>query len=231
MRAIPTAALLLAACTSSENVYAPVGASTWNDGYPAATLTVSPGSGPPAGTLEIASFGLIELVPDDAGPMLTLHVRIAAANAGERPWRLDLPAATVRAGASESRTLLANSDLATLPVAVVERGQPRTFDLYFAPPGGARDEDELAELDFRIPVVTADRTIPVQVHFTRREQLDLGALRGEPLRAAGWGSRWWANPQHAWPTYHRRPGILTPRPPAHAAVSRPPRGQRPSGAP
>jgi hypothetical protein len=226
MRAIPLAASLLLGCTSSDSVYTPAGATTWNDGYPAVALAV------PAGTLEVASFGLVELAPADMGPMLTLHIRIAAANTGsDRPWRIDLPAATLRAGGIESRTLLVNSDLATLPVALVERGQPRTFDLYFAAPAGAREEDELPELGFRVPIVTPARTVHAQVQFARREQLDLAALRGQPVRAAGWGSHWWADPEFAWPAFHRRPGIATPKPPAHAAVTRPPRWQRPRSAP
>jgi hypothetical protein len=229
MRAIPLAALVLTACSGSDSVYAPTGANTWNDGYPSAVMPAPPGA--PAGTVEVASFGLIELTPADMPPMMTLHVRVVAANSSDRPWRVDLPAATVRAGTSESRTLLANSDLATLPVALVERGQPRTFDLYFAAPGGIRDEDELAELDFRIPVVTAERTFQTQVHFARREQLDLPALRGDPVRAAGWGSHWWADPQYAWPAFYQRPGIATPRPPARAAVNRLPRWQRPRSTP
>jgi hypothetical protein len=226
MRAIPLAALVLTACSGSDSVYAPAGASTWNDGYPAVVLPV-----PPAGTLEVASFGLIELTPADAGPMATLHVRVVATSSSERPWRIDLPAATLRAGGAEARTLLANSDLATLPVAVIERGQPRTFDLYFALPPGVRDDEELAELDLRVPIVTQARTLHPQVHFARREQLDLPGLRAEAVRAAGWGSHWWADPTYAWPTYHHRSGILTPRPPAHAVVSRPPRWQRPRSTP
>ncbi len=233
MRAISLAASFLLACTGSDSVFAPAGATSWNDGYPAVVVAV-----PAAGRLEIASFGLVELTPADLSPMLTLHVRIAATNDGsDRPWRIDLPAATLRAGGAagaagiESRTLLANSDLATLPVALVERGRPRTFDLYFAAPAGVREEDELAELDFRVPIVTPARTLHAQVHFARREQLDLPGLRGEAARAAGWGSHWWADPAYAWPAFHRRPGIATPKPPAHAAVTRPPRWQRPRSAP
>src|SRR6185436_18952742 len=106
MRTIQLAAMVLTACTDGDPVYVPAGATTWNDGYPAATVTAPPGA--PAGTLEIASFGLLELTPDDMAPMTALHVRIAATNGSDQPWRLDLPAATVRAGGGEARALLAN---------------------------------------------------------------------------------------------------------------------------
>jgi hypothetical protein len=228
MRPIPFAALTLlaTACYGSDSVaYTPTGASAWNDGYPAAVIAVPPGT--PAGTLQITSFGFVELTPEEMSPITTLHVRIAVANAtSERPWNIDLAGATIRVGESESRTLLANSDLATLPIALVERAEPRTFDLYFSLPPGVRDEDDLAELDFRVQLDAAGRTVRTHTHFTRREPTEVAGARRAPVRAAGWGSRWWADPAHPWPTFHRTSGIMTPKPPSQAAVNRPPRWQR-----
>src|SRR5689334_12536740 len=119
MRATSIAASLLvaascaAACTGNDSVvYTPGGASAWNDGYPPA-ITAIPASAP-SGTLEVASFGLVEVTPADMAPIATLHVRIAVANrTSERPWNVDLAGATIRAGDSEARTLLANGDLLT----------------------------------------------------------------------------------------------------------------------
>lgn len=228
MRANSIAALLLlaASCTGNDAVvYTPTGASAWNDGYPAA-LTAIPASGP-TGTLEVASFGLVELTPADMAPITALHVRIVAANTtSNRPWNVDLAGATVRAGDSEARTLLANSDLATLPIVLVDRGEPRTIDLYFAAPPGVREEEDLGEWDFRISIAAPGKAVPAQTHFTRREPTEVAGPRKELVRVAGWGGQWWADPNYSWPTFHRRPGVLTPKPPAQAAVSRLPRWQR-----
>jgi hypothetical protein len=229
MRATPIVGLILlaAGCTGSDSVYTPAGASTWNDGYPAEIVAIPPSM--PAGTLEIASFGLVELTPSDMTPMTTLHVRIAVTNAShERPWNVDLAGATVRVGGEAARTLLANSDLPTLPIALVERGQPRTFDLYFSVPPGVRDEEDLAGLDFRVQVATPARTVQAVVHFTRRDPPERLGARGDAVRVAGWGSQWWADPAFPWPTFHRRSGIITPKPPAQAVVNRLPRWQRPA---
>jgi hypothetical protein len=228
MRAISLAGLTLlaTACYGSDAaVYTPAGARVWNDGYPAAVIAVPPGA--PTGTLEVASFGLVELAPEDMPPLATLHVRIAAANHGsDRPWNVDLAGATLRAGGTEARTLLANSDLATLPIALVDRGEPRTFDLYFAVPPGVHDEDDLPELDFSVQLDAGGRTVQAHTHFTRRDPLEVAGPRREAVRVAGWGRSWWADPAHPWPTFHRRPGIATPKPPARAAVNRLPRWQR-----
>ena len=61
MRATTITGLILLAtgCSSSDAIYTPTGASTWNDGYPAAVLAVP--SDKPAGTVEVASFGFVEL--------------------------------------------------------------------------------------------------------------------------------------------------------------------------
>jgi len=228
MRATSIAALLLlaASCTGNDAVvYTPTGASAWNDGYPAAITAIPAGA--PSGTLEVASFGLVELAPAEMAPITTLHVRIAATNnASERPWNVDLAGATVRAGDSEARTLLANSDLATLPIVLVSRGESRTIDLYFAAPPGVREEEDLGEWDFRISIAAPGKAVPAQAHFARREPTEVAGPRKEAARVAGWGSRWWADPGHPWPTFHHRPGVLTPKAPAQAAVSRLPRWQR-----
>ena len=228
MRAPTIAGLLLLAtsCTGSDTaVYTPAGASAWNDGYPAAVTAFPPGA--PAGTVELASFGLVELAPAEVSPMLTLHVRIAVANhASERPWNVDLPGATLRVNGSEARTLLANSDLSTLPIALIGRGEARTIDLYFAPPSGIREEEDLAELDVRVPIAAPGKPVAAQAHFTRREPAELTTTRKDPVRIAGWGTRWWADPGYAWPTFHRSPGAITPKAPDQAAVTRLPRWQR-----
>lgn len=229
MRAPTILGLLLLAtgCYGSDSIYSPTGASTWNDGYPAAILAVPPGA--PTGTLEVASFGFVDLTPADMLPTPTIHVRIVASNAtSDRPWNVDIAGATIHTGDGEARTFLANSDLGTLPIALVERGEPRTIDLYFSPPPNVRYEDDLAELDFRIKVAAPARAVPVETHFTRRDAAaeGPGARKGPPVRVAGWGSHWWADPTFPWPGFNRGPGIATPRAPTHAVVNRLPRWQR-----
>jgi hypothetical protein len=160
-------------------------------------------------------------------PINTFHVRIAVANnAGARPWNVDVAGATLRAADGESRTLLANGDLGTLPIALVDRGEPRTIDLYFALPPGVRDEEDLPEVDFSVPLTAPARAVRAQAHFTRREPSEVAGARKDAVRPAGWGSRWWADPTYAWSTFHRSPGVITPRPPTQATVSRLPRWQR-----
>jgi hypothetical protein len=218
--------LLATACYGSDSVvYTPTGASVWNDGYPAAVVAVPPGAS--TGTLEIASFGFVELTPADMSPMTTFHVRLAAANTGsDRPWNVDVRGATLRVGETDAHPLLVNGDLETLPIALVERGEPRTLDLYFPLPAQVRDEEDLAALDFSVQLAAPGRTARVQTHFTRRDPTEVAGPRKEAARVAGWGNRWWADPAYAWPTFHRRPGILTPKPPAQATVNRLPRWQR-----
>jgi len=217
--------LLVAACTSSDAVYTPAGASSWNDGYPAAVTAFPPGA--PAGTVELASFGLVELIPAEVSPMIALHARIAVTNnASERPWNVDIAGATLRVNGSEARTLLANSDLPTLPIALIGRGEARTIDLYFAPPAGIRDEEDLAELDVHVPIAASDRRSAVSAHFTRREPSELTGARKPAVRLAGSGSHWWADPSHAWPSFHRSSGAIAPKAPEHAVVIRLPRWQR-----
>jgi hypothetical protein len=217
--------LLATACTGSDAVYTPTGASAWNDGYPAAVTAFPPGA--PAGTVELASFGLVELIPAEVPPMVALHARIAVTNnASERPWNVDVAGATLRVNGSEARTLLANSDLTTLPIALIGRGEARTIDLYFAPPSGIRDEDDLAELDLHVPVSAPDRPAAARAHFTRRDPSELTGTRKAAVRLAGSGSHWWADPTHEWPSFHRSSGAIAAKAPEHAVVIRLPRWQR-----
>lgn len=218
--------LLAAACTGNDAVYTPAGASVWNDGYPAAVTAFPPGS--PTGTVELASFGLVELAPTEVPPMLTLHVRLAVANiSSERPWNVNIPGATVRLGGGDAaHPLLVNGDLTTLPIALIGRGEARTLDLYFPLPAGIREEEDLADLDVRVSIAAPARTTVAQARFTRREPTEVPGPRPESARVAGWGNRWWADPGYAWPTFHRRSGVIAPKAPDQAVVTRLPRWQR-----
>ncbi len=203
----------------------PAGASSWNDGYPAAVTAFPPGR--PAGTVELASFGLVELIPAEVPPMIALHARIAVTNnASERPWNVDIAGATLLVNGSEARTLLANSDLPTLPIALIGRGEVRTIDLYFAPPAGIRDEEDLAGARRaragRCPRPALGR---VRAHFR-------GASPGADRPAQGRGAGGWLgellrpDPSYAWPSFHRSSGAIAPKAPVHAVVIRLPRWQR-----
>jgi hypothetical protein len=212
-----TIAIVAALCTAGARAaYAPRDATGWSDGYRAISREL------PAGQVDVASFGLVELTPDETPAMPTLHVRLVIANQSDRqPWAFDARTAVLELGDWRERATFANSDRATLPVVILDRGDTALVDLYFALPAHG-------DLD----------------HFAVAWQLSTGqGLRAERTRffaevaphvpaavthRTGWGSHWWFDPAHEWASFYHQDGVITPRPPEHVLVTGPPsRHERP----
>jgi hypothetical protein len=192
--------------------YVPRDATGWNERYRSVTIAVPAEA--PRGTVELSSFGKVTLAVEGGQSLDALHVRMVIANAGDlAPWTIDLPGTTLKAQGSLSyRVVAANSNIATLPAVIVGTGEVRTLDLYFPMPARA-DSFELA---WRVTTPTSE--VHERTQFTR-EVSDASAA---PL-PTGWVSHWWFDPGYPWRTYFHHDGILAPRPPESATVTRPTR--------
>jgi hypothetical protein len=172
-------------------------------------LAAAPASSAPRGTIELASFGTAELVPDEGSPIDALHVRMSVTNiADDTPWAIDLSAATV----GGVHPVFVNSDLTTLPIAVVGRGERRTVDMYFP------TAEQPTGFDFACPLKTSAGRIEARARFVR------DAATKPASATLGVATAWWSNPAYPWSTYYHRPGVLVPRPPKSAFVTRQPFG-------
>jgi hypothetical protein len=188
--------------------YVPRDATGWNDRYRSVTIAVPAEA--PRGSVELTSFGPVVLAVEGGQSLDALHVRMVIANAGDlAPWTVDLPGTTLKTpGAAAQHVIAANSNIETLPAVVVGTGEVRTLDLYFPMPARA-DSFELA---WR--VTTPASEIHERTQFTRE-------ISDAPARLpTGWGSHWWFDPGYPWHTYFHHAGILVPRPPESATVTR-----------
>jgi hypothetical protein len=192
-------------------VQAPSHPTRWIDHYRATVVEV------PRGTVELASFGTVELSPDAGAPISAMHVRmIVSNNADDRPWTLDASQSRLEIAGARVAATFANSNLNTLPYAIVARGERAVIDCYFALPANTR---EPTELTIAWALRTPDSTSPQRTRLTVD---DIPALRAASALPAGWGRRWWFDRDYPWPSFVRDSGILAHRPPAEVAVSRPP---------
>ena len=174
-----------------------------------------------AGTgLELASYGVAELTTDDGVAISTLHVRAVIVNTTrDLPWALDASQARLEAEPGAVAPAFVNSDVATLPIAILDPGEQRTIDFYFPLPPDLTDRGGPMAFAVTWPVNTP-------AHVLRHAGFERTAAVAQPERrlvAAGWGQRWWFDPTYPWSTYHHRPGIATPRPPRYVVVTRAPR--------
>jgi len=191
--------------------YAPTGATGWTDGYRSITREL------PGGRAEVASFGLVELTPDDTPAMTTMHVRLVLANtSGDAPWAFDARRMTLDLGALHERPTFANSDQQTLPLAILDRGETAIVDLYFAVPPPPLD---LSHFGVSWIVSTGEGILLERTRFTADE---LAPAYLSVAHRTGWGARWWFDPAHEWARFYDRDGIIVPRPPTHVLVTRPP---------
>ena len=191
--------------------YAPRGATGWNDGYRAKTSALV------GGTVQITSFGLVELTPDDTPAMATMHVRMVIANTSDRsPWAFDASTVTLDLGALHEKATLVNSDLATLPIAILDRGEDATVDMYFALPTPPLD---LSHFGVSWLVSTGAGT---RIEHTRFFPDEASPPVVTIAHRAGWGTTWWFDPSHEWSRFYHRAGIMVPRPPTRVLVTRPP---------
>ena len=193
------------------SAYAPRGASGWNDGYRSVV------TGLRGGSVEVASFGLVELTPDDTPAMSTLHVRLAIANTSDRaPWAFDISKVTLDLGSFHENVTMANSDLATLPVVILDRGEHATIDAYFALPAPPVD---LSHFGVTWQVSTG---AGVRLERTRFVVDDQRPPFMPIEHRAGWGSVWWFDPTHEWTHFYHRAGTMIPRPPTRVLITQPP---------
>jgi len=191
--------------------YAPKGATGWNDGYRSIVREL------PGGRAEVASFGVVELTPDDTPATTTLHVRLALANtSGDQPWAFDATRVTLDLGAVHERPTFANSDRPTLPIAIVDRGETAIVDLYFALPAPPLD---LSHFGVSWIVSTGEG---LRVERTRFTVDELAPAFVSVAHRTGWGRTWWFDPAHEWSSFDHHDGIIVPRPPTRVLVTRPP---------
>jgi hypothetical protein len=204
--------ILAALCAAGAGpAYTPRGATGWNDGYRAISREL------PAGQVDVASFGLVELTPDDTPAMSTLHVRLVIANEWDRvPWAFDARTATLDLGTWHERATFANSDRATLPIVILDRGETALVDLYFALPATPMD---LTQFGVSWQLATGQG---MRIERTPFAVDDTRGSRGEVTHRAGWGRQWWFDPAHEWAAFYRQDGVITPRPPSRVLVTLPP---------
>lgn len=217
-------AILVAGCATNEAyIYSPEGATRWSDGRPAAVSMIPPEA--PQGDVQVSSFGITELTPDGASPVEALHVRMIVTNNGdELPWTIDTREVLVDvAREGRSRALFVNTDIATLPIVEIGRGQRRTLDFYFPVPANVDDEEDMPAFDVLWQVNTNKRPFASRTAFRALERYE-DAAASQVVLVSGWGPYWWYNPLwYPGPVYlHHRPLVIR-RPPSRVTVSRPPR--------
>jgi hypothetical protein len=195
-------------CVSAA--FAPRDATGWIDGYRAISREL------PAGQVDVASFGLVELTPDDTPAMPALHVRLVIANQSDRaPWAFDARTTQLEIGDFRERATFANSDRATLPVVILDRGETVLVDLYFALPAHC----DVASFAVAWQLSTGQGMRTERTQFVADPT---PSATGAITHAAGWGPRWWFDPAHEWSSFYRQDGVVTPRPPSHVLVTRRP---------
>ncbi len=200
---------------ASDDGYSPSGAAHWNDGYRAVVIETS------HGTVELASFGIAELTPFGGTALRTLHVRMAATNIDDpAPWSIDSSLVRLDIDGRSVRPLFVNSDVATLPIAVIDRGEHRVLDFYFWMPNAAATETDPSTFRFVWHVKTRGRKLESSTQFAR-QQAD-ASPPDDIVLFAGWGAHWWSDPTYPWSSYHHRDGRITPRQPVDVEVTRPP---------
>lgn len=224
MRTIATIGMVLAAGAGliAATSGAVGGASGGSDPAPRdQRLVVLPTSANAGAALQLASFGIAELTTDDGTAIPALHVRAVIANpTRDQPWALDaskarLEATTIAAVAPA----FVNSDLPTLPVAIVDPGERRMIDLYFPVPAELATSGGPTSFALTWPFSTPARV----VRYAWFERDAAIPQSGGDVAPAGWARHWWFDPKYAWPTHFHGPGIATPRPPSHVRVTKAPR--------
>jgi hypothetical protein len=170
--------------------------------------------------VETASFGVTEIIAAQGRAVPVVHVRLTVTNRhDEQPWLVDAVHARLAVpGHAPAAVLFINTDIATMPLARIERQESRFIDFYFAYPEGFEDPAQPAPLEFRTAITTPHRDF---AWYARVGPGD--AARHAELPAVGSAPYWWCDPAYPWPTFNRRGGRKTHRPPSHAVVARPPR--------
>jgi hypothetical protein len=201
---------------ASDDGYAPPGATQRSDGYRSVVVATS------RGAVELVAFGIAELTPREATAMRALHIRMAITNIDAPvPWSIDVTTARLEIDGRSERPLFVNSDIATLPIAIIDRGEHRVLDFYFAVPEHAAREADLAAFDFLWQLKTPDRALGSRTRFAGP---DTGAPPPTEIALpAGWGGHWWIDATYPWPLFDHHDGPITHRSPSAVVITRPPR--------
>ena len=164
------------------------------------------------GSVELTSFGTVDLSPDQGAPIHTMHVRmIVSNNTDDRPWTVDVSQSRLEIGNASIATTAARSDVETLPFAIVARGEHAVIDCFFALPSAIADTSTGFAVAWTLR--TPDSVTPERTRVTIEES------RALPSDRRG---RWWFDRAYPWPSFYRNSGILAHRPPAKVAVVRNP---------
>jgi hypothetical protein len=203
-------ALILAAHRASSETERPT------DRPPLVVLPTSMNAG--AG-LQLASYGVAQLTTDDGVAIPALHVRAMIANmTRDLPWGLDASKARVELASGQIAPAFVNSEVATLPIAILDPGERRTIDFYFPLPSDLADRGGPLSFVLTWAINTPTRTVR-NAWFERAAAVTQPGR--QPLTARA--EHWWFDPRYPWPAYHHRPGIITSRPPSYVVVTRAPR--------
>jgi hypothetical protein len=183
----------------------------------------------PDGELRVATFGMQDLRPTAGGAtMPAFHVRLVVSNNGDAtPWTMDTRQVLIDiAGEGSSPAVYVNSDVGSLPVVTIARGEQRVVDFFFPLPGSMQREAAIPRFDVKWQVTTSERLVAGRTPFERFD----GQLAPPPgprvAVAFGWGPFWWFDPFYPRGAVFVHPGpfIVIPRHPHHVYVT--PRGRR-----
>lgn len=172
------------------------------------------------GSIDITSFGVALLAADDGQPIAAVHVREVVANRDKIAWTIDAQTMTLAFGDAlpVAHPLFVNSDAPTVPIVIVDPGQRRVVDFYFAVPRKLFGVVP-GELSLGYTLNTPDDHFAARAILVRRGAPPLEQLAPR----AGFGENWWADPAFAWSSYYHRPGFAVPRPPKQVEVTTAPR--------
>jgi len=194
------------------------GVTRWPAGYRTMAVAIPPDA--PRGVVELASYGLAELTPEGGRPITALHVRMTVTNdRDDVPWSVDFTRTRLDIrGERRIAPTFVNSNLPTLPLAILSRGERALADLYFAVPARVAAEGDLTSFDVTWAVARDSRLLESRTRFEHaRTRAPAETTPVPPLGAA---RAWWFDPEYPWSTYYHRPGRAVPRPPRHVTITR-----------
>jgi hypothetical protein len=175
----------------------------------------------PTGTVELESYGIAGLTPDEQPELGLLHLRVRLTNDKDARWVFDVRDVRLELGTHRAQPLLANGDAIGLPLMSIARGSERMLDLYFALPDTIRRDEDVARFEITWRVTTSAGPLSGRAIFR--------GLAAEPAyentEPTGWGPRWWADPDYPWPRFWESPGPIRHRPPSRIDVTRRPQGE------
>lgn len=117
------------------------------------------------------SSGIVRLKPDKGGDKIdALHVRMVVSNqSSDAPWTVEPQSQSVSFANVGGRTapLFVQSDASSSSASVVNRGEIRTFDLYYRLPDSKASAETIPEFDFHWQVKAGDRLVTESTSFDR----------------------------------------------------------------